>query len=177
MRRHPSSKGSAEIIVFSVTFLYNRDMKQTLPAFISALEEKGILSPVSLIYIFGSVAADKATPMSDIDIAVLFEHLPGGDPAYEEILSEMVLTASEALRLPEERIDIKALNGSPLFFQYQVISKNSVIYARNRREKEFYESSLLSEYLDYNYYEEIHDRALQKRLAEGSFGHRPKIVV
>ncbi len=107
-------------------------------------------------------------------MAVLFGETPADR---EELLGDMRESGARALDMPEELIDIQALNDSPLSFQSQVISTGSLLYSRETRDKELYESQVLSEYLDYLYYEDIHHCALQKRIGEGKFGYRPKIIV
>jgi predicted nucleotidyltransferase len=110
-------------------------------------------------------------------MAVLFDETLVNRDDREELLGDMREIGVRAMDMPEELVDIQALNDSPLSFQVQVISTGSLLYSRDNRDKELYESQVLSEYLDYLYYEDIHHRALQERIGEGKFGYRPKIIV
>ncbi len=152
-------------------------MKQKILTFIQALNAENVTFHITIIYLFGSAAIEKSTATSDIDIAVLFDESKTDSASRDIIMDSILAIGAETLDMPEDFIDIKILNDSPLQFQYQVISKGTILYLRDRREKELYESQILSEYMDYLYYEEMHHQAIQKRIVEGNFGRRPEIIV
>ncbi len=61
---------------------------------------------IKLAYLFGSYAEDRATPASDIDIAILTEQ--------QETISRLTAELSKALKVPEEKLSVLNLeNSSP----------------------------------------------------------------
>jgi hypothetical protein len=78
---------------------------------------------VLLVFVFGSTAAGKATPLSDVDVAVLFSDVPD---AYEinDIRDDL------AGRLKKE-VDIAVLNGSSPILKMQVLKNGVLVFKKN----------------------------------------------
>ena len=98
---------------------------------------------ICLSYLFGSFAANKVNDLSDVDIAYLLEK--GKEISFDE---EMQLAERIVKALETDEIDLIQLNKAPVFFSYKIISTGSVIYCKEKKEKENFESKIFMEYLD-----------------------------
>lgn len=110
--------------------------------------------------LYGSHAAGRATPVSDIDVAAYVEE--AGD----------VLAVAAALDevFPGTRVDFVNLRGQPSLLYYEVLASGRLLFARD--EAFFQEEKLrvMREYLDFRpTYERVLD-AMDRRLANGTYG-------
>ena len=118
-------------------------------------------------YLFGSVAAEKATTLSDIDIAIYH------DPAFREpstgfgYQSELITELSAML---ETKTDVVILNKTSLTLQFQVIDKGILIYNRDDHARRDFHEKTVREYLDFKPFLEVQAQYLKKRLHENAFG-------
>jgi predicted nucleotidyltransferase len=112
------------------------------------------LADVRVAYLYGSFLTRK--DFRDIDIAVLVE--PSPDPY------QMLSRAAEIGCFLEERIaysrelDVRILNGEPVWFQYQVISTGNPVYTRDDDDRIDFETRVLVEYQDVKYMYDLFDR-------------------
>lgn len=122
---------------------------------------------VLFAYLFGSVAAEKATSLSDIDIAVCL------DPAFQEpsigygYQSELITELSAML---ETRTDVVILNKATLALKFQVINKGVLIYNRDDYARRDFHEKTVRDYLDFKPFLEVQAQYLKKRLREKTFG-------
>ena len=100
-------------------------------------------STVSLAYLFGSQVDGTIGPMSDIDLAILFED--GEDTL--EARSKMAHELGKELGI--ERIDIVSLREAPVELAYGIISQGICIYQRDDAQRVEFEVHILSRYGDY----------------------------
>ena len=98
---------------------------------------------ICLVYLFGSFAANKVNDLSDVDIAYLLEK--GKEISFDE---EMQLAERIVKALETDEIDLIQLNKAPALFSYKIISTGSVIYCKEKKDKENFESKIFMEYLD-----------------------------
>lgn len=103
-----------------------RERLHSLPLSVTHLNEK-----ISAIILFGSLAAGKETPLSDVDLAVLYRNRLSEN--------ELVRTHYEVYGivsdlLESDDIDLINLNTAPLAMQYGAI-KNAKILLLNHREE------------------------------------------
>ncbi len=100
---------------------------------------------VEIGYIFGSFS--RGREFNDIDVAILLRKTP---PAYEAMKFAMRVAREleNALGYKFE-FDVKVLNSSPIYFQHEVIKGGKLIFCTDEARRVRYESSVLSEYLDY----------------------------
>jgi len=123
---------------------------------------------VELAYLFGSAAMGKMTPLSDIDIAVLFS-----DKVKEEDYF------NKALRLAHEignvfeidRVDVINLKTatSPLL-KHNAVFKGKLIFGKDREKQFELESGIMKEYEDTEHLRAVQSYYLHKRIKEGTFG-------
>ena len=97
---------------------------------------------VRLAYLFGSQVKGEVGPLSDYDIAVVFEnHSDGG-----RLRSALGSALAAAL---DSRIDVVLLNRAPIELAYAIIADGVVIYERDPSTRIDYESQVLGLYGDY----------------------------
>lgn len=116
---------------------------------------------VCLAYLFGSLAVNKINDLSDVDIAYLL--------AKNERMSfdqEMELADIVAKTLKTDEVDLIQLNQAPAFFSYKVISTGRVIFCRNKKEKEDFESRIFMQYFDIRPMRDIYFNQMLKHIKE-----------
>jgi predicted nucleotidyltransferase len=69
-------------------------------------------------YIYGSYGTPSQTPLSDLDLALVFAE--GCDPSPQQVV-ELIGRVCEALR--EDDVSVTVLNHVPLAFQYKVLAE------------------------------------------------------
>jgi predicted nucleotidyltransferase len=108
----------------------------------------GILQhkPVSLAYLYGSMATGRTGPFSDVDIALLVDE--GLSP-----LNRLKLMLRVQLELADQAdiadADVRIVNDAPLVFRGRVVSDGILVYARNEQERIDFETSTRLRYFDY----------------------------
>ncbi len=130
---------------------------------------------ISAIYLHGSRVEGRAGEESDLDVAVLLRHEPEGWQQLEDLRAELELRLSQDLDIESDRLDVVFLHQAPPAFCYRAIKPGRIHWEADNHFRVHFEARLMAEYLDDQYYDEIHDRAMRQRLKEGTFGHRPAI--
>ena len=98
---------------------------------------------VCLAYLFGSQINDTTGPISDIDLAILFEDR-------EDILNARSKLAYKlGKELQYHRIDIVSLREASVELAYAIISQGICIYQRDNAIRVEFEAQVLSRYGDY----------------------------
>lgn len=95
-----------------------------------------------LVYLFGSQVSGHVGPLSDLDLAILFEKYP--DPRERYALAHQIAT-----QVGSSRVDVVILNRAPIELQYNVITMGMIIYESNRLARIEFEARVLSRYFDY----------------------------
>jgi predicted nucleotidyltransferase len=111
---------------------------------------------VVAVYFFGSFSTKNVTPLSDIDIAILYKD------ALEEtktsnLHAEVFGKLADLLRT--EEIDLINLNTAPLSFRYNIIKDGQLIYYSNKDKVIDFHSETVTYYLDFKPYREEINRA------------------
>ncbi len=123
---------------------------------------------VELAYLFGSAARGKMTPLSDIDIAVLFLD----KVKEEEYFNKALRLASEIRNVFEiDRVDVINLktNTSPLL-KHNAVFKGKLIYGKDRKKQFELESGIMKEYEDTEHLRAVQSYYLHKHIKEGARG-------
>ena len=113
------------------------------------------------VYLFGSYVKEKQHKKSDLDIAVLVSN--NIDNNYSVELFDLI---------KEVEIEIKILNDTQLFFQFQVIKTGKKIYCSDEKYRIRYEARVMSEYQDFKPYIDYYNKCMHKHIKEGTYGHR-----
>ncbi|MFU8773225.1 MAG: type VII toxin-antitoxin system MntA family adenylyltransferase antitoxin [Anaerolineales bacterium] len=109
-------------------------------------DSRAILSTnthVLLAYLFGSQANKTTGPLSDIDIAILFQNNEDTVSLSLELSSEM------SKKFPSHRIEVIALNKAPIELAYAVIAQGICIYQKDNYLRIEFEAQVLSRYGDF----------------------------
>lgn len=114
---------------------------------------------IKLIYIFGSYAKGENRADSDLDIAVYFDSEVDGFVKLD-ILDELVGIFNR------EDIDLVILNNVDEVLKFQVIKYGKVVYMEDLVTKVTFESRVMSEYMDREYFREVRNKYSHKRFLE-----------
>jgi predicted nucleotidyltransferase len=119
---------------------------------------------LAAVYLFGSYGTRYQTPLSDVDLALVFRE--GSVPGFEE---EMSLRGDILDAAKEEDVSITVLNRASVLFQFRVVSSGRVIYRADARALADFVAPLLSRHadfqIDYDRFAGEYDRALRDRYA------------
>lgn len=116
------------------------------------------------IYLFGSIAQNKAHRQSDIDIALLFTP----DLSAERRFQTKLLFGGQLETLLTVPLDVIDLNGAPLFLRFQVIKTGQLILERERTARCLFQMRTLSLYYDQKpYLDRQRLAAIQRIQVEG----------
>jgi len=118
-----------------------------------------------LCYVYGSYAANNASTLSDLDIAVLADH---------ELTLKELLDLTERLQIifQEDAIDLIDLRKVPLTLIHRVLRDGRCLFARDLGTKIEHEMRWETLYFDAEPLRRASFEALEKRLENGTFGHR-----
>ena len=114
---------------------------------------------IKLIYIFGSYAKGENRAGSDLDIAIYFDNEVDGFVKLD-ILDELVGIFNR------EDIDLVILNNVDEVLKFQVIKYGKLVYMEDLVTKVTFESKVMSEYMDMEYFREVRNKYSHKRFLE-----------
>jgi len=115
-----------------------------------------IESNAVLVYLFGSQVKGRLGPMSDIDLAVLWNK-----EEKQPMMKSLTLQRTVRDKLKDERFEVGPLNEQPLSFCYNVIKDGICIFGKEI-DRVTYETYILNEYLDFLYLAEEYNKAFTK---------------
>jgi predicted nucleotidyltransferase len=114
---------------------------------------------VKLVYFFGSQYAGHPGPLSDLDLAVLWD-VSEKTP----MLQSLALQDEVAAKLNDSSVEIGPLNGQNTSFMYTVIAGGICIYGQEE-DRVRYETRVLNEYLDFSYLADAYNRAFYQSVS------------
>ena len=119
-------------------------------------------------YLFGSAARGKMGPLSDIDVAVLFDEFLNIEN--QESLLEDIRSAV-AHSFGKEKVDVINLNQetNPVL-RYEAVLEGEVVFVRDISIKARLARAVLREYEDTRYLRETSYRILREQIKSGEFG-------
>jgi len=110
-----------------------------------AVEQISSGHPVSLAYLFGSTASGRATPLSDIDIAIVTNR----DVSPRERLQLELTLEIELSELCDGEFDVRIINDAPLAVRGTVVQTGRLLYVRNDADRVEFETNVRSRYFDF----------------------------
>lgn len=122
-------------------FNFIRQRLNDLPHSLACLKQQ-----ISAVILFGSLATNKETPLSDVDLAVLYHRDLSTDDL--ESLHRQVMGIITDL-LQSDDIDVINLNTAPLSMQYGAIKQSKILLLNNRVEYIDYWEKTVKYYLDF----------------------------
>ncbi|HBE80946.1 MAG TPA: nucleotidyltransferase domain-containing protein [Firmicutes bacterium] len=99
---------------------------------------------VMTVYIFGSFGTSEQSPLSDIDLAVLFD-------SNLSLLDELRFAAEVSSVLGRDDVDVINLNKAPVYIQHRAIYSGSRIYEKTPEKTQDFIENVLEEYHDYEF--------------------------
>jgi len=114
---------------------------------------------IALAYLLGSQAKNKTTPLSDIDIAVLFDKtvLP---KTYSHTQVKLINDFMELLETND--VDVAILNAASPLFKFNAIS-GKLLHATSKKERVFFEVATRKECFDTQKIRDVQYKALVTR--------------
>ena len=141
-------------------------MLEYIPSLIEKLKTDG---DIVGIYLFGSYAKGKQTPVSDIDLAILLDR--GFPPGryFEKKLELLAITTSV---LKTDEVDLVILNEAPPALAYRVLSDGRLLLEQKDRKDQrvSFQVRTYDRYFDFKPVEKILHEGLIRRIKEGRFG-------
>ena len=119
-----------------------------------------------LAYLFGSAAAGRLHPESDLDIAVLFIDRPASEERLRRRLQLMAMLEP----LTTYPIQVVTLDDAPPLLAYAVMRDGIILYERDRASRVAFEVRAMKLYFDVRPMLERQYQAMAQRLKEGRFG-------
>lgn len=119
-------------------------------------------SGVVFAYLFGSRAAGRARPDSDVDVAVYIAP-PAQDPVAEALRLAARLEDASGVG----GIEVVVMNEAPLPLLGRILRERVVLYSRDEPARVAFESRAFREFCDFDLHARELDRALLRRHAEG----------
>jgi predicted nucleotidyltransferase len=139
------------------------------------LDEAGLASfltsqpDIAAAYLFGSLAEGRATPRSDVDIAVLLSHAPDAPGAATERRLQLM---DDLRRFADRHVDVLILNNAQPYLQDQVLRKGRLIHQNDRQARIEFEVRSGKIYADLKPMYDFHTRDLLSKIREVGLGRR-----
>ena len=105
--------------------------------------------PVDVVYLFGSQATNKATKLSDIDLAVLFKEGLNSSKRFDLRL-DIISTVCGILE--RKRVDVVDLDEAPIALRFSAIFPKKELYVVNNTRRVIFEADTSSRYFDQVYF-------------------------
>ena len=115
---------------------------------------------VSSAYIFGSRASGKSGPLSDYDVAVLFDEKISPRRYFG---LKLKLIGEFSVFFKSDKIDLVILNNAPLILAMNVISHGKILFDKDKKYRTAFETYKMSLYFDRLPYEERHIQYMTER--------------
>ncbi|OGP98776.1 MAG: hypothetical protein A2Z51_10630 [Deltaproteobacteria bacterium RBG_19FT_COMBO_52_11] len=127
------------------------------------LKEKIKAMEIFIVYLFGSKALRSGSPLSDMDIGIVYKNPPlnmdtraAYNKAYE-LFSELY---------PQAKLDIVFLQTAPLALQFSAIKEGKVLFEEDPGFTANYENRVIQQYLDFRPVLDFFDRVAAERYAQ-----------
>lgn len=119
---------------------------------------------VSAAYVFGSVAAGRARPDSDLDVAVLLDPRTRRGDA---LTRRLQLMADLGAAVGRSDVDVVILNDASPLLAHRVLSQGRLVFGRSRAARVRFQVRTAARYLDLVPVLETHIRALKRHAGGG----------
>jgi len=122
-------------------FKFIRERLKCLPNSLACLEQQ-----ISAVILFGSLATNNETHLSDVDLAILY-HKNLGLKELDRLHLQVMGIITDLLQ--SDDIDVINLNTAPLSMQYGAIKQSKILLLNNREEYINYWEQTVKYYLDF----------------------------
>ena len=97
---------------------------------------------VALAYLFGSAARHSLTPLSDIDVGVVFDGQVSAEVSHGQLMDAL------CRRLGTDKVDLIPLHQAPPALQYRVVRDGRLLICRDQALRQRFEANSVLRYLD-----------------------------
>lgn len=142
------------------------DVLEYIPLLVEKLSLDG---DIVALYLFGSYAEGRQTPVSDVDLAVLLERNFPRKYYFEKKLNLLSRVTSI---LKTDEVDLIVLNQAPPAFSYQVLYKGKLLFEKpgSKAQRVVFQVRTCDRYFDFKPVEKVIHQGLIRRIKEGKFG-------
>jgi predicted nucleotidyltransferase len=128
---------------------------------------------INVIYLFGSRVQKSISPLSDIDIGVVFERPQIYKDKTLDIYFKLYDIFKEVLpknylrqrfKMREHEFDIVFLQFAPISFQFNAIKNGRVLYEKNKEKRLNYEEYIIKRHCDLQYFYNLSHKYLLERI-------------
>ncbi len=99
-------------------------------------------SNIVFAYLFGGLLRDKASPLSDVDVAIYVNNVKS--------LDYLALFGKISETLSTDEIDLVVLNSAPVSLAGRIVQKRKVLIDKDPFLRHKYESRMLREFFDFS---------------------------
>jgi len=119
-----------------------------------------------LAYVFGSFL--ESDSFKDMDIALLLDAkiVGASEFPFPKFALKLASELERSVAPPRLDFDLKILNLTPIYFQYEVVKKGTLVFSRSEVESVQCEVRMISEYLDYKPTLEWFNNMLLSRISQ-----------
>lgn len=117
---------------------------------------------VIVCYLYGSYARGEETPLSDLDLAILWER-EGSVKARKRVLLHLSQKLSRRFNLD---VDVRSLNEASLELQYRVVSEGKVLFCEDKSRRLKFEDRVVMGFLDFKPMIAVYNQYMHKRVEE-----------
>ncbi len=114
---------------------------------------------IEAVFLFGSHAAGRARPDSDLDLALVGPR--------DRLEKQKLDLLADLARAGFDRVDLVLLDGADPALRFEAVRPNCLVHARPDFDRGSYYSLTLREYFDFEPYLRVQREALKRRLAGG----------
>ncbi|MBI4577194.1 MAG: nucleotidyltransferase domain-containing protein [Planctomycetes bacterium] len=124
---------------------------------------------IRVAYLFGSAAAGRAGPLSDVDVGLVLG-ATGRDLGFR-VADAVRIDLARALGT--DALDVVALDGASPLLRHEVVCRGRPVFIRDEEARVEFHARALRDYFDTAPLRAARHAALRERLASGTFG-RPR---
>jgi len=115
---------------------------------------------VKAVYIFGSFVKGKRTPISDIDIGVVFEDIRTKNKDPTKVFTDIYYALKESLNIKNQRLDLVYLQEAPFGLQMDAIKNGKILFSLDDNFRTDYEDWVMMKYLDWKYEDDMYNKEM-----------------
>ncbi|MCD6271238.1 nucleotidyltransferase domain-containing protein [bacterium] len=104
---------------------------------------------VEIVFLFGSTITTTQTPLSDIDIGVVFKDFKKIKSDIGKFYGKIFNLLLDEFKIKEEKLDLVFLQEAPLSLQYRTITEGKILYCQNPEFLANYKEYVLKYYFDF----------------------------
>ncbi len=121
---------------------------------------------IAVAYLFGSQAQGKGSPLSDLDIGILFNDRVSPEDYFQ---ARLHLIRELSGLLQSNNIDVVVLNQAPVLLSYNIIAARKILFESDQTARIGFETGVIDRYLDAQRFRQIRREYLKEQIQRGDF--------